>query len=606
MLKRHNYTSSDLLPDSLSAAFFDELFDATENPTRRVGLRSDSMSEQLELSKIEHLKAGSRQLRGTIAEELCQPSEPFTEGMEQLLKNHGTYQQENRDGRGTGEAKAYAMMVRSRVPGGKVSAEQFLSELDLCDRFGNGTLRITTRQGFQLHGVLKGNLRETIREINRIKLTTLAACGDVNRNVMCCPAPINTNTIRRDNQVLADQIAEHLRPRTLAYFDLWLRDEETGEQQNVADFQPVVEPIYGANYLPRKFKVGITLSEDNCIDALTYDLSFATIHDGKRIEGYNVYVGGGQGSTPANKKTFVTVAKRMGFCTPDQVLDVAGAVVKAFRDTGNRADRKLARLKYVVANQGLDFFRTKVEEHLGHKLAEAREVEITGVDDHMGWHEQGDGKWFLGINIENGRIKDDGSLRIKSGLRAILGKFDMNTRLTALQGVILCDIQPSDRADISKMLVEFGIAAAEDLSLIRRYSIACPALPTCALSVTESERVLPRVIDDLEVELRKFDLISERISVHMTGCPNGCARPYTPDIGLVGKSRGKYTVYLGGNAEGTRLAFLFKDQVPLEEIAQSVSPILAYFKTDRGPSESFGDFCHRKGLADLQARSGSN
>ena len=564
------------------------------------------MSDAPELSKIEHLKAGSRQLRGTIAEELLVPETKFSDDMEHLLKNHGTYQQENRDGRGTGEEKTYGMMVRSRVPGGKLTAEQFLSELDLGDRFGNGTLRITTRQGFQLHGVLKGDLRETIREINRIKLTTLAACGDVNRNVMCCPAPINGNSIRREIQALADQIAEHLRPRTNAYFDLWLRDEQTGQEENVADFQPVEEPIYGANYLPRKFKVGISLPEDNCVDLLTYDLGFVAIHNGSKIEGYNVYVGGGQGTTPANKKTFATVAQRMAFCSPEDVVEVAGAVVKAFRDTGNRSDRKLARLKYVIANHGLDFFRSKVEEHLGRKLSDARNVEITGVDDHMGWHEQGDGNLFLGINIENGRIKDDGPLRIKSGLRAILNKYGMNSRLTALQGVILCDIKPSDRADIARMLAEHGMAAAEDLTLIRRYSIACPALPTCHLSITESERVMPRVIDDLEVELRRLDLIGERISVHMTGCPNGCARPYTPDIGLVGKSRGKYTVYLGGNAEGTRLAFLFKDQVPLEEIAQSVSPILSYFKAERQESESFGDFCHRKGLADLQVRSGSN
>lgn len=282
------------------------------------------MSDAPELSKIEHLKAVSRQLRGTIAEELLSPETPFSEGMEQLLKNHGTYQQEDRDGRGTGEAKAYGMMVRSRVPGGKVTTEQFLSELDLCDRFGNGTLRITTRQGFQLHGVLKGNLRETIREINLIKLTTLAACGDVNRNVMCCPVPINSNSIRRDNQVLADRIAEHLRPRTNAYFDLWLRDEQTGQEENVADFQPVEEPVYGANYLPRKFKIGISLPEDNCVDVLTYDLGFVAIHNGSKIDGYNVYVGGGQGITPANKKTLATVAKRMAFCSPEEAVEVAG------------------------------------------------------------------------------------------------------------------------------------------------------------------------------------------------------------------------------------------------------------------------------------------
>jgi sulfite reductase (ferredoxin) len=584
MLKHHNYTAL-----------------RSENNSRK-----SLMSDAPELSKIEHLKAGSRQLRGTIAAELCSPDVPFSDGMEQLLKNHGTYQQENRDGRGTGGEKAYGMMVRSRVPGGKVTAEQFLAELDLCDRFGNGTLRITTRQGFQLHGVLKGNLRETIREINRIKLTTLAACGDVNRNVMCCPAPIHTNSIRSDNQVLADRIAEHLRPRTSAYFDIWLRDEATGDEQNVADFRPVEEPIYGPNYLPRKFKVGITLPEDNCIDALTYDLGFLTIHNGRDIEGYNICVGGGQGLTPANKKTFAAVAQSMAFCRPSEVIDVAGAVVKAFRDTGNRSDRKLARLKYLIANHGLEYFREKVEGQLGRRLEAPRDVCIVGVDDHMGWHEQGDGNLFLGINVENGRIKDDGPLRIKSGLRAILRKYAMKTRLTALQGVILCDIKPHEQSDISAMLTEYGIAPAEELTLIRRYSIACPALPTCGLSVTESERVLPRVISDLEAELRKLNLTQERISVHMTGCPNGCARPYTPDIGLVGKARGKYTVYLGGNSEGTRLAFLYRDLVPLEEIAQSVSPVLAYFRDEREPQESFGDFCSRKGLADLETRTGTN
>ncbi len=563
------------------------------------------MSDEPQLSKIEFLKAGSQQLRGTIAAELLQ-NDKFSDDSEHLLKNHGTYQQENRDGRGTGEEKSYSCMVRSRVPGGKVTAKQFLAELDLCDQYGNGTLRVTTRQGFQLHGVLKSNLRETIREINRIKLTTLAACGDVNRNVMCCPVPMHSDSVRRDMQLLSDQIAEHLKPRTKAYFDIWLRDEETGEATNVTEFQPEVEPVYGANYLPRKFKIGIALPEDNCVDVLTYDLGFVAIHNAGQIEGYNVYVGGGQGVTPANKKTFPTVAKRMAFCSPEEAVEVAGAVVKAFRDTGNRSDRKVARLKYVIANQGLDFFRAKVEEHLGRKLADAREVEITGVDDHMGWHEQGDGNLFLGINVENGRIKDDGSLRIKTGLRAILGKYGMETQLTALQGVILCGIQPQDKADISRMLAEHGIAAAEELSLIRRYSIACPALPTCHLSITESERVLPSVIDALEVELKKHELSDERIAVHMTGCPNGCARPYTPDIGLVGKAKGKYTLFLGGNAEGTRLAFLFRDMVPLEEIAQSVSPVLAYFKQGRESAESFGDFCHRKGLADLQAQCGSN
>ncbi len=558
------------------------------------------MSDEPQLSKAEHIKAGSRQLRGMIAEELLQPDVPFSDDSEALLKHHGTYQQDDRDHRGHGERKVYIMMIRSRVPGGRLTAEQLLAELDLCEQFGNGTLRVTTRQGLQLHSVLKKDLKDAIREINRIKLSTLAACGDVSRNVMSCPAPIYSNSIRRDNQELASRVADLLRPRTTAYFEVWLRDEQTGEEQNVSEFQPVEEPIYGERYLPRKFKVGFGLPEDNCVDLLTYDLGFLTVHQNGQIEGYDVCVGGGQGVTPAVKRTFPAIAKRLAFVRPDEVVDVASAVTKAYRDTGNRADRKLARLKYVIANQGLDFFRSKVEEHFGRKLAPPRNVEITGVDDHMGWHEQGDGNLFLGINVENGRIKDDGRMRLKSGLRAILQRYRLNARLTPLQGVILCDIQPHDKADIDRLLAEHGIVPAEELTLIRRYSIACPALPTCHLAITESERVMPGVIDALEAELRRLDLISERISVHMTGCPNGCARPYTPDIGLVGKARGKYTVYLGGNAEGTRLAFLYKDLVPLEEIVSAVSPLLAYFKLDRRGGESFGDFCHRKGLADLQ------
>lgn len=566
------------------------------------------MSEVGKPSQIEILKINSRQLRGTIGQDLNSADvDHFEHDDVNLLKNHGTYQQDDRDFRGqknedgTAKGKAYQFMVRTRIPGGKVSAAQFLAELDLCDRYGNGTVRITSRQGFQLHGVLKDNLKATIRAINDSKLTTLAACGDVERNVMCCPAPIKNSPVRIEMQAMADNIAEHLKPRTTAYFEIWLKDEN-GEQQNVAEFQPVEEPIYGATYLPRKFKTAISLPDDNCVDIYTNDLGFLAIVEHDKIVGYNVLVGGGMGVTPSAKKTFPALAKQMAYVTPEQVVAVAEAVVKVQRDFGNRSDRKVARLKYLIANIGLPAFKAKVEEYYGHALPDPRPIEVTGVDDHLGWHEQGDGKLYLGINVENGRIKDDGDLRIKSGLRAIIEKYRMDTRLTPLQSVILCDIAPDQRADINRMLREHGIKQADELSLLRRYSIACPAWPTCGLSITESERALPGILDEMEIELAKFGLSKELISIHMTGCPNGCARPYTPDIGLVGRAAGEqYTLYLGGNTIGTRLGFIYADYLPKENIIPTLSPLFAFFKSQRKPGETFGDFCHRQGKEALEA-----
>ena len=564
------------------------------------------MSDEVKVSKVETQKAESQQLRGTIAEQLDPANDCFTAENVGFLKHHGTYQQDNRDDRGAKtddgqkKGKSYMMMVRSRIPGGQLTADDLLAELDMCDEFGNGTLRITSRQGLQLHGVLKDDLGQTIQSINRkTTLTTLGACGDVNRNVMCCPAPIRNNAVHDQMQELSQQLAHHFRPHTTAYQEIWLQDDE-GEKEKVAEFTPVEEPIYGECYLPRKFKIGVALPEDNCVDILTYDLGLLAIVENDEIVGYNVFVGGGQGVTPAAKKTYAAVGLKMTFVAADQAIAVAEAIVRAWSDNGNRLDRKQARIKYLIREWGLDKFKAKVEEYFGSPLPEPRAEDVCDVDDHMGWHEQGDGKLYLGINVENGRIKDDGDLQLKTGLRAILGQFKQPCRLTALQGLVLCDVDPADRDAIDQLMVDHGIKKAEDLSLVRRFSMSCPALPTCGLSVTESERVMPRVVDDLEVELDKHGMQDERIAVHMTGCPNGCARPYSPDIGLVGKSRGKYTLYLGGNTLGTRIGFIFQDQVPLEEIGTTVSPLLGYFKSERTDGESFGDFCARKGLEDLQ------
>ncbi|MCA9003679.1 MAG: NADPH-dependent assimilatory sulfite reductase hemoprotein subunit [Planctomycetaceae bacterium] len=561
------------------------------------------------LSKLEFLKEGSHQLRGTIAEELLNDSDEFSGDSTQLLKHHGTYQQDNRDLRkaknpdGTPKGKSFSCMIRTRVPGGKVTADQFLAELDLCDRYGDGTVRLTTRQGFQLHGVIKGNLKAAIKGINDTKLTTLAACGDVNRNVMACPAPYKNNAIFDSMQDMAYALAEHLRPKTTAYFDLWITDEE-GNKTNEAEFQPVEEPIYGKTYLPRKFKIGIALPEDNCVDIYTQDIGLLGIVENDAIVGYNFYVGGGMGVTPSNKKTYPALGKPLGFVENDQVLAVAEAVVKVQRDLGNREDRKQARMKYLVDNLGIEAFREKVAEHYGAAINAPRDIEVTGIEDHMGWHEQGDGKLFLGVNIENGRIKDEGDLRIKTGLRKLLETYKFETRITAKQSIIFCDIDPSQRDEIDQILTEHGMKKADELSLIRRYSMACPALPMCGLSITESERVLPDLITEFEEELARQGLQDEKISVNMTGCPNGCARPYVPDIGLVGKAVGKYTLYLGGNSLGNRLSFVYDDMVPMNEITSRLSPLLEFYKSERESGESFGDFCNRMGKEALQEKAG--
>ena len=564
------------------------------------------MPDEVKLHKLEGTKENSQQLRGTIADELLDGTDTFTEDAKQLLKHHGTYLQDNRDTRGAKNAdgtkvgKSYSCMVRTRIPGGKVTAEQFLAELDLCDKYGNGTVRLTTRQGFQLHGVLKGNLKETIRAINDSKLTTFAACGDVERNVMCCPAPFRNNPVRDDMQAMADAVAEHLKPRTSGYFDIWLTDED-GEKINVAD-RIVEEPIYGPTYLPRKFKTAFALPEDNCVDVYTHDLGFVAIVEDDKIAGYNVLVGGGQGRTPSATKTFPTVARKMTFVTPDQVLAISEAIVKVQRDFGNRSDRKIARMKYLIHDWGLPKFKAKVEEYFGAALPEPNPIDVHGVEDHIGWFDQSNGNWFLGINVENGRVKDEGDFRLKTALRTILEKFGMETRLTALQGVILCDIAPDDRAEIDQILADHGVKNAEQLTSIRKLSIACPAFPTCGLSITESERVMPQVIDNLEVAMKESGIDGESIAVHMTGCPNGCARPYTPDIGLVGKAKGKYTIFLGGNTNGTRIGEIFADMIPLDDIAPTIAPVFTFYKNDRQSDESFGDFCHRIGNEQLKSR----
>lgn len=565
------------------------------------------MDQKDKLSPVEGIKVGSDYLRGGIAEQLLQTeSNHFQKPEAQLLKFHGTYQQDDRELRtassdGGKSEKQFSFMVRSRIPGGKLTAEQFLAHLDLCDSLGNSTLKITTRQGLQLHGISKGNLRECIQRINQAQLTTLAACGDVNRNTMCCPAPFG-DPIRQQMQQLCDAIAEHLTPATRAYYELWVKEEGSDEKvlAGGAPESEVVEPIYGKTYLPRKFKIGMALPEDNCIDIHTQDLGFlADVAEGS-IQGFNVLVGGGFGMTPAAKKTFPALSQPMAWATPEQVVEVAEAVVKAQRDWGNRADRKVARLKYLIAERGVAWFRQRVEEHLGYSLKDPAPIQVHGVEHHLGWAKQADGRWFYGLNVENGRLYDSDDRRWKDCFRAICSELAPSMRLTAQQSIIFFDLESQQRSQLEGIILRHGLPLSEQLTPARKWSMACVALPTCSLAITESERVLPGVMDQLDAAMAARGLESSELTVRMTGCPNGCARPYNADIAFVGKAKGRYTLYVGGNLIGTRLAFIYRDLVPLEELVSTLEPLLDAYRDQRqGADERFGDFCDRLGLDQL-------
>jgi sulfite reductase (ferredoxin) len=446
----------------------------------------------------------------------------------------------------------------------------------------------------------------------------LAACGDVERNVLCCPAPIE-DPVRDAIKSDAFRWASHCAPRSASYWDIWVDGEKieslppAGEALvNTAADDPV-EPIYGKAYLPRKFKTAFGLPEDNCTDIHANDLGFLGIVQDGRLAGYNVLVGGGLGTTPSAQKTFPFLAVPLCYVERSQVLSIGEAVLKVFRDFGNRSDRKRARLKYIIHDWGLPAFRAKVEEYLGRPLADPRPVGVSGVLDHLGWHAQGDGKLFLGIPVENGRIRDERGYRLASGLRAFFEKYQTRARLTCQQSILLADIDPSWRSDVEHWLESYGIATVESISTVRRWSMACPALPTCGLAVTEAERALPGILDELEIALERLGLADERFTVRMTGCPNGCARPYNADVGLVGRSAhiradgtpgpGTYTIFLGGRTVGDRLNIEFKDYVPYDRVVPELVLVLTRYKEERERGESFGDFCLRVGVQNLASPS---
>jgi sulfite reductase (ferredoxin) len=568
-------------------------------------------------SKVEVVKEESHYLRGAIAADLGADTSHFDESGKQVLKFHGLYQQDDRDQRTAPRQRAYSFMVRSRIPGGQLTAEQYLAHDDLADRYANGTLRITTRQDFQLHGVLKGDLKVTLQGINDVLLTTLGACGDLVRNVMGCPIP-SADPVHEEIQAIARRLSDHLSPRTRAYHEIWLEGEKV---YSGAPDSTVEEPLYGRAYLPRKFKMGIAAPGDNCIDVYTQDVGLVAIVQDGELVGFNLLVGGGMGMTHNKPETFPRLADPLAFITPDEVVKVVEQIVCIHRDFGDRCNRKHARLKYIVHEWGPDKFRLALEQRLGYALLPLATMPSLDLKLHLGWHEEGrhganghhlangryldgDRPYYLGLSVENGRIQDLGEQRLKSGLRHIIAAFRPGVRLTPNQDILLTGLRPAQIPAVNALLAQYGIRRETQLSNVRRHALACPALPTCSLALAEAERALPAVLDHLERELAALDLADERLTVRMTGCPNGCARPYVADLAFVGRSGDKYVIYVGGRSDGTRLNQIYADLVPLNELVETVRPLLVTYKEARQPGESFGDFCARVGTASLHAWAG--
>ena len=570
-----------------------------------------SPASQSKVSKLEGIKERSNYLREPLLKELYEDTTHFTGDALQLLKFHGSYQQDNRDNRVKGQEKDYQFMLRTRNPGGFIPPQLYLTLDRLSEEYGNHTLRVTTRQGFQIHGILKKNLKASLAAIIQNMGSTLGACGDLNRNVMAPPAPFKN---RRDYQYAweyADKIATLLTPQTGAYYEIWLDGEKaiSAEEDpeikaarerngNGTVFHDSEEPIYGEHYMPRKFKCSVTVPEDNSVDLYTQDLSLVLIvNDAGELEGFNIIAGGGLGRTHNKEETFARLADEIGYIEKDDVYDLIKAIVATQRDYGDRFNRRHARMKYLINDWGVDKFKETVEGYFGKQLQPFRTLPPFKYQDFLGWNEQGDGKLFLGISIENGRVQDEGSYRLKTALREIVEKYSIPMRLTPHHNAILYEIEPSQRLEIQQILDEHGIhTSPKAIEPLIRYSMACPALPTCGLAITESEREAPNIIERIRRLLDGMDLKQEYFTIRMTGCPNGCARPYMAELGFVGSAPDTYQVWLGGSPDQTRLAQAYTDRMPLQELETFLEPIFAYFKQEKKPGESFGDFCDRVGF----------
>ena len=570
------------------------------------------------VSKVEGIKKNSNFLREPVASELLEDTTHFSEDGIQILKFHGSYQQDNRDNRVKGQEKDYQFMLRTRSPGGFIPPVLYLALDRLSDEYGSGTLRATTRQGFQLHGILKKNLKSVISAIVKNLGSTLGACGDLNRNVMASPAPYKNRPGYAYAWEYANKIADLLAPQTGAYYEIWLDGEKAISAEEAPEvkaarqrngnstlFSSNEEPIYGEHYMPRKFKCCVTVPGDNSVDLYTQDVSLVVMMNRTgELEGFNVLVGGGLGRTHNKEETFARIADPLGYVAKEDVFDLVKAIVATQRDYGDRVQRRHARMKYLLHDWGVEKFRSTVQGYFGKPLEPFKPLPEFKYQDFLGWNEQGDGKLFLGISVENGRIKDEGKLQLKTALRKILQTFDLPMRLTPNHNIILYEIEPECRGEIQQILEGHGIGIdPSKIEPLVRYSMACPALPTCGLAIAESERALPGIIERIRLLLDKLGLEGEHFVVRMTGCPNGCSRPYIAELGLVGQLPGAYQVWLGADPHQTRLAEPYLDKMAVENLEETLEPLLVYFQRERQKTpepESFGDFCHRVGFEALR------
>ncbi|MBE9166860.1 sulfite reductase, ferredoxin dependent [Pleurocapsales cyanobacterium LEGE 06147] len=572
------------------------------------------------LSKLEGIKERSNFLREPVARDLLEDTTHFSEDAVQILKFHGSYQQDNRDNRVKGQEKDYQFMLRTRSPGGFIPPELYLTLDRLSEEYGNHTLRVTTRQGFQIHGVLKKNLKATIAAILRNMGSTLGACGDLNRNVMAPPAPYKNKPEYQYAWEYSNKIADLLRPQTGAYYEIWLDGEKAISAEEAPEvkaarerngtgtiFHEGEEPIYGTNYMPRKFKCCVTVPGDNSVDIYTHDVSLVVMTDEQgELEGFNVFAGGGLGRTHNKEETFARMSDPIGYVAKEDVFDLMKAIVATQRDYGDRVNRRHARMKYLIHDWGVEKFKAKVEEYFGKAIAPSRELPQWKYRDFLGWHEQGDGKLFFGISVENGRIKDEGNFQLKTALREIIERFNLPMRLSPNHNVILYEIDSSQKAEIEKILQQRAVEINPDaIDPLVRYSMACPALPTCGLAITESERVLPGMVERIRTLLNQLGMAEEKMVIRMTGCPNGCARPYMAELGFVGSAPGKYQIWLGGTLDQTQLAEPYIERMPEEDLEAFLEPLFVYFKQNRQLEESFGIFCSRVGFPALREFSSS-
>jgi sulfite reductase (NADPH) hemoprotein beta-component len=539
----------------------------------------------------EALKERSRYLRGTIADGLADlATGALAPDDIKLLKFHGSYQQDDRDLRAERQKQklepAYSFLIRLRIPGGVLTPDQWLQLDELACRYANQSLRITTRQTFQFHGVVKRHLKPTMAGINRALLDSIAACGDVNRNVVSYNNPY-LSKLHGELHQWSRRLSEHLLPRTRAFQEIWLDGEK------LADPAMDEEPLYGVHYLPRKFKIGLALPPDNDIDVFAQDLGFIAIANKGKLSGFNVAVGGGMGTTHSDPATYPRLADVVGFCKPDQLLQVAETVLGIQRDFGDRSNRKHARFKYTLDDRGLEWFKTELNQRLGWLLAEARPFKFERTGDRLGWHQGEDGRWHLTLGVLSGRLRDNRETRWLTALRDIARIHQGDFRLTANQNVIVAGIPEASRPAIQSLLDEHGIPDPAQWSGLRRQALSCVAFPTCALAMAESERWLPTLLSRLESILESVGLTQDAINLRVTGCPNGCARPFLAEVGLVGKAPGKYNLHLGAAFEGTRLNHIYREALAEDEIVATLAEIFQRYAQERQPSESLGDFLVR-------------